>query len=136
MTTREQLAAMLNGREYGDEIDTPIRVLAEDNGLVIVYGASDDLMEFGGAWRDEYGGTVHVTEKGVLENECGDDDCPYFLKAMEKHKKITPIWCANENSPAWTYETDIPHATFDIMEDGEVFCRGIVFSVEDIKNDN
>ena len=32
----------------------------------------------------------------------------------------------------WSYETDIPHETFNIYEDGEVWCVGIVFSVEDL----
>lgn len=33
----------------------------------------------------------------------------------------------------WIYETDIPHETFMIYEGGEPYCRGIVFSVEDVK---
>ena len=33
---------------------------------------------------------------------------------------------------SWSYLTDIPHKTFDIMEDGEIYCRGIVFSLDDL----
>jgi hypothetical protein len=30
----------------------------------------------------------------------------------------------------WCYETDIPHATFEINEEGNgTFCQGIVFSL-------
>ena len=34
---------------------------------------------------------------------------------------------------AWTYRTDIPHETFMIYEDGEPYCRGIVFNIDDVK---
>ena len=33
----------------------------------------------------------------------------------------------------WCYKTDIPHETFMIYDDGEPYCRGIVFSIEDLK---
>ena len=33
----------------------------------------------------------------------------------------------------WTYETEIPCERFDIWEDGEVYCVGLVFSIEDLK---
>lgn len=32
--------------------------------------------------------------------------------------------------PCWTFETDIPHETFTIVEDGEIWCVGIVFSMK------
>ena len=38
----------------------------------------------------------------------------------------------NASVPAWTYMTDIPHATFDVMDDGELYCRGIVFALADL----
>lgn len=34
---------------------------------------------------------------------------------------------------AWTYKTDIPCEQFDIWEDGEIYCVGLVFSIEDLK---
>jgi hypothetical protein len=40
-------------------------------------------------------------------------------------KYIDAVWCEGEYS--WTYKTNIPHATFDIWEDGEKYCKGIVF---------
>jgi hypothetical protein len=40
------------------------------------------------------------------------------------------VWGKDDTS--WSYETDIPHATFDVLEDGEVYCRGIVFALADL----
>ncbi len=45
---------------------------------------------------------------------------------------INIIWHDEEGGPCWTYETDIPHATFDIMEDGEKYCRGTVLDIKSL----
>lgn len=133
MTGRE-FARMLDGREYGYPQFTKEEIeLAKDNGLVIVCGASDDLMEFEGIIRDEGacfdGGTVYFNQDGVIYRE--DDVDP------EECSKITALWCEGEDEngePAtWSYETDIPHETFKIWEYGELYCIGIVFSIEDVK---
>jgi hypothetical protein len=39
----------------------------------------------------------------------------------------------SEYTNAWRFKTDIPHATFSIMEDDKVACYGIVFHVDDLK---
>ena len=67
MEARE-LAEKLNGRTYGDSFDDVLEE-AQQSGLVIVTGASDDLMEFDGAIRDEGGcfdgGRVYFDKDGV-----------------------------------------------------------------------
>jgi hypothetical protein len=45
---KEQLAAILDGSEYPLHINKEIKELLKSAGLVVVYGASDDLMEFDG----------------------------------------------------------------------------------------
>jgi hypothetical protein len=46
---KEKLADILDGREYGEEMTHEELELSKANGLVIVFGCSDDLMEFKGA---------------------------------------------------------------------------------------
>lgn len=132
----QELAALLNGREYRKEITAAEEVQARFHGLVVVYGASDDLVEFGGAIHDELGAyngtTAYLTSDGLLQNECENDECPHFEKMKEKAATIDALWCA-EDGYSWTYKTEIPHATFDIMEDGGPYCRGIVFALADVK---
>ena len=41
--TKEELAATLNGREYNHEITKEEEAEARENGLVVIFGASDDL---------------------------------------------------------------------------------------------
>lgn len=138
--TKEEIANMLNGIEYCADY-SDIAKQAKDNGFIIVSGASDDLVEFDGAIRDEGGsfdgGDVYFDRKGVAQD------------GEKLANKITAVWCGKVgNKPAgdleefqaengkviaWAYKTDIPHATFMMYEDGEPYCRGIVFSIEDVK---
>jgi len=135
---KEQLAAKLTGREYPFEMTKAEIAEAKAAGLVVVYGASDDLMEFEGAINDECyppndGGDVFVTAEGPLE---GHEDCECkwcgFAEAKKKAKKIEALWC-KEGDYSWTYKTAIPHDNFEIVEDGKPYCRGIVFDIASLK---
>lgn len=142
--TAKELASRLNGRTYWSEISQMESDIALVNGLVVVYGASDDLMEFRGVINDEIGcyegTTVFLNSDGII-GDCDNDDtcdykqyCTFFKTAIKSAKSIKAIWNNKEN-PSWEYETDIPHETFDILEDGEVYCKGIVFSMDSLKED-
>ena len=72
--TQFEFAQKLHGRLRSREIFTNEEILARDNGLVVVMGASDDLMEFTGAISDEVsawdGGLAWVLDNGtVIDNE-------------------------------------------------------------------
>lgn len=129
----KEAAALLNGREYNKEITRDEEQAFKAAGLVAVFGASDDLMEFRGAWRDEFdcysGGIAPVFAGGLVKNNCEDEDCPYFESVRANARTIQAVWA--EDGFSWLYITDIPHETFVIMEDGDTYCRGIVFKAED-----
>ena len=135
---KEQLAAQLDGREYGKEITKEEEAQAKAAGLVVVFGYSDDNMELRGAIYDELGcyngGTAYLDKHGLIQSDCDQgEDCPYFKRAQASAVTINAEW--GKNGYSWTYKTDIPHATFEIVEDGEKFCRGIVFSLADMEKD-
>lgn len=128
----KEFAQMIDGKQYGYPQFTKEELqIAKDNGFVIVYGASDDLMEFDGAFEDEIGcfngGKAWIckdrTTYGLITDDC---------------RCIEALWCdadvkdENDNVITWTYRTDIPHETFMIYEDEETYCRGIVFSINDL----
>lgn len=139
----KELAAKLTGREYRSEITSAEAILAKAAGLVVVFGASDDLVEFRGAIDDEMGapGIVTVDSQGVLPDfEVLLDDCHGAPDAKERLRKyfkreggqgIDALW-DREEPYSWTFKTDIPHETFEIVEDGEPYCRGIVFALADL----
>lgn len=126
----KQFSKMLNGKEYGYPQFTKEEIqIAKDNGFVIVYGASDDLMEFDGVIYDEGGcfggGEVWFNKNGVVDTPSSTAD-----------RCIEALWCNDEIRDelggiiTWTYRTAIPHETFMIYEDGESYCRGIVFKID------
>lgn len=134
--TIQEFAKMLDGRGIGNEIDRQLKYKAEELGFVVLFGYSDDNAEFRGALDEEVGcyngTTIYLDEKGLFEN-C-EEECSHWKLAREKCKTIEAVWHDEEESPAaWTYETDIPHAEFDIMEDGEVWCKGIVFDIKSLE---
>lgn len=136
--TKETLAALLNGREYGSEMTKSERDAAKALGLVIVFGYSDDNTEFYGAMSDEvscYGGKdIKINSGGPVDIEEEEREVLKKFNVLDqvlgKSHTITAIW--DKEGYAWTYKTDIPHASFDIMEDGSKYCRGIVFSIKDL----
>lgn len=125
--TKEQMAEMLNERVYRDEITKEEEQIAKENGLVVVFGASDDLMELRGVISDEFGTEIFLTENGEIEY-C-DDNCEHYERAVKKAKKIKAIHGKN----GWVFETEIPFAEFDIFEDGQLYGKGIVFDIESLK---
>jgi len=138
--TSKELAQQLNGMEYPLEISQAIEAQAEASGLVIVYGASDDLMEFSGAITEECGAykgiTVEVDAEGVLPlfeaiaSDCDKDALRNYFAREGRTVSIEALWNKEPNY-SWTYKTDIPHETFEVMVDGDHYCRGIVFSLAD-----
>lgn len=135
--TSKELAVMLDGNQMGSEIDRATEKVAEDNGLVVVFGYSDDNVELRGAIDDELGAfegcTFRVTRTGTFgEIDDTDDDQRYKLyQALSRAEKITAVW-HDTGEPCWTYETEIPHDTFRVFEDEELFCVGIVFNIGDL----
>lgn len=132
---------MLNGREYGKEISTFDEREAEDSGLVVLFGYSDDNAEFRGAINDEVGcydgGVITIDEEGVAPNwddkheeKNYEDAKEYFRRKGLKQRQIGAIW--GKDGYSWQYRTDLPHATFEIVEGSDKYCRGIVFAVADL----
>lgn len=135
--TKEELAAQLNGSEYPIRLSHAVVSAAKASGLLIIYGASDDLIEFAGAWEDEAGaydgGTVQFDRDGIVpafENVLHEPEAVRKWQEVQKRAvTVEALWCAEEGY-SFTYKTDVPHATFEVVEDGEPYCRGIVIALE------
>lgn len=108
-------------RNFPKELNTE----AKEKGIVVVYGQSDDLMEFEGALYDEFGcydgGTFYFDKDG----KC--------TKQTITENKIQAIWCNKNCDWTWSYKTTLPHETFEMMDDDEKYCLGFVFYKKDLK---
>jgi hypothetical protein len=140
--TKEEMAALLDGSEYPMEMDSHEEKAAKQARLLVVFGASDDLCELRGVIRDEVGcygsGGFRVSRDGKLLVTPDRDESEVLAKfgllgtLMDQHTaaiSVEACWCAEKGGPSWTYRTTEPHATFNVMEDGEVYCRGIVIQL-------
>lgn len=138
--TIKEFASRLNGNEYREGLSLQDGEYAKQHGFVIVYGASDDLMEFEGAIREEIGcydgGTAYLTKDGIFDANGGECECEckYYRTAKAACKTIEALWCDVTNDCAWSYKTDIPHETFNIYEDGKIYCKGIVFDIKELQS--
>lgn len=137
MTTSQDLAERLHGIEYGDKIAEADLEAAKNNELVIVTGYSDDNVEFEGAIYDEIGAYDGVVIKLDKDGICkGDDEgcehCSAVQRGLVAPYEIDAQW--SQEGYSWFIKTNIPNAAFfDVLEDGEKFCRGVVFAMSDLK---
>lgn len=146
--TKEQLAELLNGNEYRDEMTKEQEQAAEENNLLVLFGASDDLLEMRGAIYDEAGAydggeyalaldgelyadgeeenTYHKAignEILPLSDEYDNDDNPRLIRAE---------WCPDDQLElSWRISSNMPYAPFTIKRDGEPYCEGIVIDIDD-----
>ena len=144
--TKEELAEILDGRIYGREMSEEEKKTAKENGLVVIFGASDDLVEFRGAIYDEIDGydefdfiiATPGTEIPVDEdNETYRkakvmEIVPIELHSTSTKNRFKALWSPEELDCSWLLKTDLPHATFDIYDEGELYCRGLVIEVSSL----
>ena len=143
-----EFAELINGCEYRNELTKEQEQLAKENGLVVVFGASDDLMEFRGAIYEETGAwdggkAMIVKKKGGKIDVLSESDYEEVQGLIDDKEldlqinfvEVIAEWCPKElPNTSWLMKTDLPHATFDVMEDGELYCRGIVIERYEIES--
>jgi hypothetical protein len=147
--TINEWAKKLNGREYRKELTAEEEQELKADGLIAAFGASDDLLEFRGALYDEAGawdGTtvkLAVTDSGevkVFNEEENRETAEFKRMQISYMKKVEAIWCpCGRDGKYWAsweiqIHGDIPYANFNIMEGGELYCRGIVFEARNLKD--
>jgi hypothetical protein len=134
------LAALLTGREYRHEITREEEAQAKAAGLVVAFGASDDLLELRGSIHDEAGaydgGKVRVDKEGLIPSfeDVDRDDEEELRRYFKRENSGIEVEAAWEGEPgySWIIKASIPHETFEIVEDGEPYCRGVVFHLDHV----
>ena len=144
---KEELAQLLNGRKYREEMTDEEHLQAKENGLLVCFAASDDLLElrgiiYSGAGVYDGGSIFLYKNKDQKITFLDESDYDELSDIFDKNGypislRMLPIkiqWCPEELDCSWLITTDIPHATFDIYDDEELYCRGIVLELSDIEN--
>lgn len=153
INTIEDLAKLLDGNEYRDELYNEygmnIYDICKKNKWIIIYGASDDLIEFEGVISDEDGawdGTLcKLVKPGDFYLEDEDDET--YKKAKDyKFVRINQdelnelknnnykdtcvvemLWCPDGTDMSWQVNVKgAEFAKFNVMEDEEVYCEAAI----------
>ena len=135
--TAKSFAALLNGRQYLKELSKDEEVIAKKNNLVVFFGQSDDLLEFRGAINGELG-AWNGTEAYIINGKAIDigqyeEDLEVLTRYGYTTKpsiKIVSEWCPDGFEGSWLIKAEgVEMFPFDIMEDDDLYCRGIVFNI-------
>ena len=127
--TKEELARILDGCEYGEEMTDARREIALQSRLVVVYGASDDLTEFDGAIRDEAGLGESFVMGGPLPRLMEPHDCNCLhCGFLDKNPSAVRV-NSDYTDKGFSVRCSIPAATFSVMEGGERYGDGLVFQI-------
>lgn len=125
MTIQEKMkfwADKLNGREYREEATKEEMEEMRRDGIIIAYGASDDLLEFDGWYSDELGayeGKIVFWNGMNFISEDNDEEDFEGLTLYVRAK-----WCNGGYS--FFIDSNMPYEPFEIVEGDEKYCRAIV----------
>lgn len=53
------------------------------------------------------------------------------INCWDLPENIEAIWCPDDKNCSWAYETKLAHAEFNIYEDNELYCVGIVIDLNE-----
>jgi hypothetical protein len=145
----KEFAAMLHGRDCQPNMTPDELLLAEQRGFVVVYGDSDDRVEFEGAIRaegytnplvkDGPAGVLVLSDDGMLLEK----DTDLYTEYFNKNRNIISVFYCSKDGLNWAFESDIPHETFLTYDGGYDeeyadfdggFARCIVFEISSLKS--
>ena len=144
--TLKEFAAMLHGRNRQPELTENELLLAKKRGFVVVYGDSDDRVEFEGAIREEGHTNPLAKPAGVLvlseDGELLDEESEIYTEYIKQNRNTITVFYYGIDGFSWAFETNIPHETFITYDGGydedycdidEGFARCMVFELSDLK---
>jgi hypothetical protein len=137
--TKEDASALLHGREYRNEMTRTEEEIFRDSGLVIAIGQSDDIGGLFGAISDEIGAynggearLIRLRGKLIIRPTQDNED-ELIICGWVPPKIVAAIkfeWCPSDFEGSWRISANVPFSTFDITEDGKLFCRGVVIETD------
>ena len=149
--TLKEFAAMLHGRDRTPNLSENEILLAKQKGFVVVYGESDDRVEFEGAIREEAHTNPLADSDMIVLPDIGKlltEDTAEYDKYAEEDKNVIDVFYCKEDGPRWQFEANIPCETFLTYDDEygnkhneefdeefciEPFAKCVVFKLSDLK---
>lgn len=142
----EQIKELLHGADYPLDSHASYAAavaLAKEHGYYIIYGESDDIIHVDGLTRTDAGATDDsirlLDEKGFLPI-LGNGRLVFSIETIaeaialaERYSRAIKITVTRDSpSVYWSYEASIggedsiEGITFDVIEFGGIYCRGLI----------
>jgi len=149
--TLKEFASMLHGRDCQPNLTENELLLAKTKGFVVVYGDSDDRVEFEGAIREEGHTNPFAKDRsaGILalskDGKLLDDESDLYAEYVKDNRNIINVFYCEKDGFNWAFETDIPHETFITYDGGyneefvdfdDGFARCMVFELSALNGFN
>jgi hypothetical protein len=125
--TKEKMAKHINGRTTGSELLASEIETMKEHRLTACFASMNAHFKFEGYVHTDwlYSGQSAVLERyGILKSV-------FDLRPYQKIHCVTGYYCGYEE-PYWRFATTFPVAGFTIMDEGKEFCKGFVFSWDDL----
>lgn len=126
--------------QYDFELSPEFLKELEEQNLVIVFGRGKDCVSFLGAIETDKEvfeeDIIYIPAKSMKSKEVHTEEIHYLKEEFELiYNDITKneISSYRHYFGKWSFETEIPHKKFYIWDDTNVFCEGIVFSLDDLE---
>ena len=150
--TKEELAELMNGKEQGQEITVVDCEKAARSRLVAVFGWDDDQCIIRGAINDRWTASPPGTIFGIANGRIIPSlVLPEDLLSLKRYGLLAQainvcqgayrielhFAMLEDDNPdseaAWEVRTNAPHEKFMIFSDGDRFCRGAVFDLDELE---
>jgi hypothetical protein len=150
MITAKEVAEKLNGCNYRDEDSHFNEKELEEAGIIVLFGASDDLLEVRGAIHDEWGAPgkvmlIHTPAHGWdLRGEGYIDEHEDILKYLGCYDYATKYYIEPQRDvpvpfkgglvdASWNINAVLPPETeyylFDVLDEEDLYCKGMVIKL-------
>ena len=127
--TIKDFANMIDNTDYnlGRPFSSMITSMAKELGYILIYGASDDLIEAEGAVRSE---DSSCRERVYLSPD------GFKCKPTKGVPSIKPDFGSgikqDGKDVGWTFKTKLPYETFRLIDDYGIQSIGIIVDIKDL----
>lgn len=126
-------SGLLFGTKLENGIDDEIINYLRENGFVIIYAEDDNTCKLNGVLEDQ----TNIRTSGILE--VGENGFEPDVNDNIKQIQVTyhaPIRLGEQSFdriPQWSFDTNLPHAEFEIQDGVNVYCKGLILRIEDLE---
>ena len=128
----KEYADIFNWMGIEDKIQDSVERQCAEKWFVIVTGHHDISFKWAINARAKWS-KAYITKEWNLFKYCDDYYCPHSFTVLKDSHKIEAVFI-KWSKYCFEYKTDIPHETFNVYNDWELYCNWIIFDKNALYN--